>query len=196
MSEWLTGTAERSRAAAAVVADEWAAAPAPPGRLAQHVFLALDGAGLLFYAQWTSDDAHLAWARAHRGDIVSRVDTIVPGIERPGLHRTRFHRSVIHDGERPAGVIAVRTTGADAIEDTLMARPGMLAAHVHLTPDGQRAHIITEWADAPSYEEARTARPGFTGYALHRALVDRPYQVTPPGTGQHKGPDPEEPDPI
>lgn len=87
MSEWLTGSSERSRAAADAVIDAWAAAGTPAGRLAQHVFLSTDGAGLLFYAQWTSDEAHLSWARVHRADSVSRVDTLVPGIERPGLVR-------------------------------------------------------------------------------------------------------------
>ena len=85
MSEWLTGTAERSRMAADAVLDEWVKGETPSGRLAQHVFLSMDGASLFFHAKWTSHDDHLAWARARRAGVVSRVDTLVPGIERPGL---------------------------------------------------------------------------------------------------------------
>ncbi|MCL3994553.1 hypothetical protein [Streptomyces lavenduligriseus] len=114
MSEWLTGTAERSRTAADALLHEWAAAQAPAGRLAQHVFLSLDGTGLFFYAQWTSDEEHLAWARARRSEVVSRVDALVPGIERPGLIRTRLARSVVHDARRPAGLFTVRTVNRPA----------------------------------------------------------------------------------
>lgn len=173
LSTWLTGTAERSRTAAAAVADEWAAAEAPRGRLAQHVFLSLDGAVLLFYAQWTSDDDHLVWARAHRNNVVSRVDTLVPGIGRPGLNRTRLHRSVVHDADRPAGVFVMSTMGADDVEGALIPLPGMLGTHVHLTPDGKRAHIVTEWADVAAHEEALTDGLDFERYTLHHALVDR-----------------------
>jgi hypothetical protein len=114
MSEWLTGTAERSRTAADALLHEWAAAQAPAGRLAQHVFLSLDGTGLFFYAQWTSDEEHLAWARARRTEVVSRVDALVPGIERPGLIRTRLARSVVHDARRPGGGGTRRPVGGGA----------------------------------------------------------------------------------
>lgn len=131
MSEWLTGSSERSRAAADAVIDEWEAADTPTGRLAQHVFLSTDGTGLLFYAQWTSDGDHLSWARAHRADSVSRVDTLVPGIERPGLNRTRLHRSVLHDAVHPTGIFVAGTVTAADVQNVVGPAPGLLAAHVH-----------------------------------------------------------------
>jgi heme-degrading monooxygenase HmoA len=172
LSEWRTGTAERSRTAADALIAEWAAAETPPGRLAQHVFLSMDGASLLFYAQWASDEDHLAWARARRADVVSRVDTLVPGIERPGLTRTRLHRSAVHDAERPAGVFVVSTMAAGDVEAAVVPAPGLLAAHVHLTPDGERAIVVAEWTDAASHEAATAGDVSFKRYTLHHSFVD------------------------
>lgn len=172
LSEWLTGTAERSRAAADALVEEWAAAETPPGRLAQHVFLSMDGASLLFYAQWTSDEAHLTWARARRTGIVSRVDTLVPGIERPGLTRTRLRHSAVRDAERPAGVFVVSAMAAGDAETTVAPAPGLLAAHVHLTSDGERAIVVTEWTDVASHEAATAGDVNFKRYTLYHSFVD------------------------
>ncbi|MBK3527229.1 MULTISPECIES: antibiotic biosynthesis monooxygenase [Streptomyces] len=172
MSEWLTGTAERSRTAADALLHEWAAAPAPSGRLAQHVFLSLDGTGLFFYAQWTSDEEHLAWARARRTEVVSRVDALVPGIERPGLVRTRLARSVVHDARRPAGLITVRTVVAGDVETATAPAPGLLAAHLHVTSDGERTVVVTEWADAASQEAAAGGEAGVKRYTHAHSFVD------------------------
>ncbi|MFD9207669.1 antibiotic biosynthesis monooxygenase [Streptomyces sioyaensis] len=172
VSEWLTGTAERSRSAADALMQEWAAAEAPSGRLAQHVFLSTDGTGLLFYAQWTSDEDHLAWARAHRARAVSRIDTLVPGIERPGLSRTRLHRSVVHDAERTAGVFVMSTMAAGDVEGTIVPTPGLLATHVHLTPGGERAITIAEWTDAASHDAATTGGVSFKRYTLYHSFSD------------------------
>ncbi|QDQ12110.1 antibiotic biosynthesis monooxygenase [Streptomyces spectabilis] len=167
ISEWLTGTPERTRAAADAVVEEWAAGEWPRALLSQHVFRATDGTGLLFYAQWTSDEEHLTWARARRGAIVSRVDTLVPGIERPGLHRTRLHRSVVHDGGRPPGALAVTRTAAGAH----VAAPGLLAAHIHLTKDGAETFVIEEWSDAAALGTAvRTGGRTSKRYTLHQSL--------------------------
>ncbi|MEU8995604.1 hypothetical protein AB0952_02445 [Streptomyces caniferus] len=169
MSEWLTGTAERSRTAADAVMDQWAAAETPSGRLAQHVFLSTDGAGLLFYAQWTSDEDHLAWARAHRARAVSHIDTLVPGIERPGLTRTRLTRSVVHDAERPAGVFVVSTMAVDDVKATVVPASGLLAVHVHLTSDGERAMVVAEWTDVASHAAATADGDRYKRYTLYHA---------------------------
>ncbi|GHF35271.1 hypothetical protein GCM10010218_15610 [Streptomyces mashuensis] len=152
ISEWLTGTTERARAAADAVAEEWAAGEAPPARLSQHMFVDTAGSGLLHYAQWTSDEDHLAWAREYRGSVISRVDTRVPGIERPGLNRTRLRRSLVHDEESPAGVLVVTMGRPDAHEEPVPQAPGLLAEHLHVTTDGERAIVFTEWTDSAAYE--------------------------------------------
>lgn len=181
MSEWLTGSAERSRAAADALMAEWAAARTPTGRLAQHVFLSTDGAGLLFYAQWTSDEEHLSWARAHRADSVSRVDTLVPGIERPGLNRTRLHRSVVHDAVHPVGVFVVGTMAATEAESVVGPAPGLLAAHVHLASGGERAIVITEWTDAASHDESGPGSTPFKRYTLHDSFLQDRGGTAPRG---------------
>ncbi|GAU65170.1 2-polyprenyl-3-methyl-6-methoxy-1,4-benzoquinol hydroxylase [Streptomyces sp. NBRC 110611] len=175
ISEWRTGAPERSRAAADAMIGEFAAAETPSALLAQHLFLSTDGTSLLFYAQWTSDEDHLVWARAHRDARVSRIDTLVPGIERPGLNRTRLRRSVIHDAEGCPGVFGVATVAADDAEGTVLPTPGLLAAHVHLTTDGARAIVITEWTDAASHEAVAAATddgPGSQRYTLHHSFLD------------------------
>ena len=185
ISQWRTGTAERSRTAADAVIDEWAAAETPPGRLAQHVFLSTDGTGLLFYAQWTSDEDHLAWARARRDAMVSRVDTLVPGIERPGLRRTRLDRSVTHDAVRSAGLLAVGTVAVADVKGVVGPEQGLLAAHVHLTADGERAIVVTEWTDTASHETATRGAPAFERYTLHHSFLhDRVGTVPGDAEGQ------------
>ncbi|MEU6444526.1 hypothetical protein [Streptomyces sp. NPDC047046] len=167
-SEWRTGTAERARAAADALLHEWRARPPMPARLAQDVYLAADGSGLLFVAQWTSDEAHLAWVRAHRATTVSGVDARVPGIERPGLTRTRPARSTVYDAERPAGVLALSVAPAGTTAPAEPA-PGLLAVHVHPTRDGDRAFVVSEWADAADHEASGAAggKP-FARYGTYR----------------------------
>ncbi|WP_438295412.1 antibiotic biosynthesis monooxygenase [Streptomyces sp. HUAS TT7] len=177
ISEWITGTPEHSHAAADAMIDEWAAAEPPSALLAQHLFISTAGTGLLFYAQWTSDEAHLAWARARRLEMVSRVDTLVPGIERPGLNRTRLHRSVVHDAKRRPGVFAVTTMAADDAENTVMAAPGLLGEHIHLTADGERAIVVTEWTDAAAQEAAVTDGLDVKQYTLHHSFLNEHAQA-------------------
>ncbi|MFB7232703.1 antibiotic biosynthesis monooxygenase [Streptomyces fimicarius] len=172
ISEWHTGTAERSLTAADAVMEEWAAARTPAGRLAQHVFLSTDGRRLLFYAQWTSDEDHLAWARAHRTGTVGRIDTLVPGIERPGLVRTRLAGSVVHDAERPAGLFVVTTTAAEAAEAAVTPAPGLLAVHIHLTSDGEQAKVVAEWTDIAAHKAAAREKADCRRYTLLRAYDD------------------------
>ncbi|WP_051877106.1 hypothetical protein [Streptomyces natalensis] len=126
ISEWITGTPERSRTVADAVIGEWAAGAKPSARLAQHMFVSTDGAGLLFYAQWTSDEDHLAWARAHRSGMVGRIDALVPGIERPGLNRTCLHGSRVYDAGRHPGVFVVTTTAGTRWRPRSGRRPACL----------------------------------------------------------------------
>ncbi|MFF4601797.1 hypothetical protein ACFY12_03420 [Streptomyces sp. NPDC001339] len=179
ISEWRTGASELSRAAADAMIGELEAAETPSALLAQHLFLSTDGTSLLFYAQWTSDEDHLVWARAHRNARVSRIDAIVPGIERPGLNRTRLHRSVVHDADRRPGVFVVTTMATDEAEGAVRPTPGLLAGHIHLTTDGERAIVVTEWTDAASHEAAVTTASGTSGtghqqykrYTLHHSFL-------------------------
>lgn len=150
--------------------EEGAAARTPAGRLAQYVFPSTDGRRLLFCAQWTSDEDHLAGARAHRAGTVSRIDTLVPGGERPGLVRTRLAGSVVHDAERPAGLFVVTTMAAEAAEAAVTPSPGLLAVHIHLTSDGEQAKVVAEWTGTAAHKAAAREKVDCRRYTLLRAF--------------------------
>ncbi|GGX73741.1 antibiotic biosynthesis monooxygenase [Streptomyces hiroshimensis] len=160
ISRWITGSPERSRAAADALLDA-SAADAPAAQLAMHVFEEEGGAGLLIYAQWTSAEEHLAFVREGRSARVARIDTRVPGIERPGLERTHRYRSTVldADGEADVFVVTSHSTGGGPGEQRAWAdaraaaltdagHDGLLAAHFHLTIDGERVVEIAEWSVA------------------------------------------------
>ncbi|MFJ2767511.1 hypothetical protein [Streptomyces sp. NPDC087300] len=100
---------------------------------------------------------HLAWARAYRTTVINRVDTLVPGIERPGLNRTRLHRSVVHDAGHSPGVFAIT-----------------------MTTDGARAIVVSEWTDASAHVKATTDAPGVRRYTLHHSLTKDPRPAHTP----------------
>ncbi|MCF3102146.1 antibiotic biosynthesis monooxygenase [Streptomyces roseoverticillatus] len=172
MSRWITGTPERSRAAADALLDA-SAGDAAGAQLALHVFEDVDGAGLLTYAQWTSAEDHLAFVREGRATRVARVDTLVPGIERPGLDRTHLYRSTVLDADGAAELFVVtrhdtggrpedRRAWADARAAALTdaGHEGLLAAHFHLTVDGERVVEIAEWSSAAADTEGLEAAHG------------------------------------
>ncbi|MCQ4040973.1 antibiotic biosynthesis monooxygenase [Streptantibioticus rubrisoli] len=155
LSEWVVGAPERQRAAAEALLGEWHELSArfrPDAFLRLSCFASADGRVLLSHAQWASDQAHLAFAREHRQDMVNRIDQAVPGIERPGLSRYRLLHSVVPDGAPdPAEAITllhVTTASADqarrwvdATAAALRRTPpaGISAAHLLAGTDGDRA---------------------------------------------------------
>ncbi|MEU2512656.1 antibiotic biosynthesis monooxygenase [Streptomyces syringium] len=172
VSEWIVGSAEGSRTAADMTLAAWSdnmgRGPGgdADGSLALHIFLNTDGSSLLHYSQWTSDEAHLAWARSRRDGVISKLDEVVPGIERPGLHRTHVYRSITGDASLTPRLIVLATVDATGPEsqrswaDTVVAAqretplPGLVAAHFHLTKDGTRVLKYSEWADVAAHEAA------------------------------------------
>ncbi|GGR49435.1 antibiotic biosynthesis monooxygenase [Streptomyces netropsis] len=172
VSEWIVGSAEGSRTAADMALAEWSENKGrgpdgdTDGSLALHIFLNTDGSSLLHYSQWTSDEAHLAWARNRRDGMIGKLDEVVPGIERPGLHRTRVYRSITADTTLTPGLIVLATVDADTPErqrswaDTVVAAqqetplPGLVSAHFHLTKDGTRVLKYSEWSDVAAHEAA------------------------------------------
>ncbi|MEV5510559.1 hypothetical protein [Streptomyces orinoci] len=149
ISRWETGTEERSRAAADALLAGWP--DRPDQELWQHIFIDLDGSGLLFCSQWTSAEAHLEFARSGRAAAIRPVDELVPGIERPGLNRTRLGPGVVPDEVRAPAVTAVGFLpggSAEAAAAQLSAAPpaGLLAAHFHSTLDDSQVIVLSEWA--------------------------------------------------
>jgi heme-degrading monooxygenase HmoA len=193
VSSWIVGSAERQRTAADLMLDDWAARQRPDALLSINAFLSLDGDHILFYAQWTNDEDHLEWVRNERTEAVSRVDAIVPGIERPGLVRYLPPHTVMPvgtsgDPHRPGFVAAIgfRTEGptaqgelTNALAAALRSRPipGLIAAHVHDSRDGNRVLNWAEWDDEQSW---RTFVEGPVSAELRRTVEAMP-DVTPLG---------------
>ncbi|MFJ6747245.1 MULTISPECIES: antibiotic biosynthesis monooxygenase [unclassified Streptomyces] len=213
VSPWIVPTAGVQRAAADAVLAEWEQQSRPEAMLSLSVFLSTDGSHLLNHAQWTSDDAHRAWARTRRPALVDRIDETVPGIRRPGLVRYRRYRSHLA-GNAPGGVTGRRpellvtpaftTVGpaaqhrlADTVLDLLAQEPvpGLLAAHFHLSQDGTRVLNYAEWEDLSAWQEF--VRHGASGLMAARiAELDgvRPAPAMPLGPQTSPGGPPSSPD--
>ncbi|MEU7581541.1 antibiotic biosynthesis monooxygenase [Streptomyces sp. NPDC041068] len=165
VSSWIVPAPDVQRQAADLVIEGWQDEERPDAMLSITTFLGEDGTQVLNYAQWTDDDAHLAWARARRAQGVSKVDRIVPGIRRPGLLRYALHGSYAPEenvGRTPKALVtpAFETDGPKsqrALGDTVIAmlerlRPaGLLAAHIHASKDGRRVLDHAEWEDLAAW---------------------------------------------
>ncbi|MFJ2867167.1 antibiotic biosynthesis monooxygenase [Kitasatospora sp. NPDC087314] len=180
VSEWLVGTPERQRAVIRATLDAWRNLPVPEAFLSLNAYAGTDGDSVLFYAQWTSDEAHLEFARAHRPGLVRAIDDELPGIERPGLVRYRLYRSGgIGGGEhRAPGCIVAVSIGADGPDrarawvDTVFdaleesgerLHPGGISGHFHISTDGTRILNYAEWVDEESHRESVAAGGGSIG---------------------------------
>ncbi|GAV38492.1 antibiotic biosynthesis monooxygenase [Streptomyces sp. LBUM 1476] len=154
ISEWIVDTQDRQDRAGRALLGEWGELSAgfrPEGFLRLSCFANGDGRGLLSVAQWTSDEAHLAFVREHRADMVGRIDREIPGIRRPGLVRYRLAHTVVTEGtDDTVDVIVVAhaetesasraARWAETTADRLRTGrpPGMGTAHVFVSDDGAR----------------------------------------------------------
>jgi hypothetical protein len=161
ISEWIVGTPERQRAAAAALLGEWEQLSAgfrPEAFVQLACFASADGGVLLSHAQWASDDAHRAFVREHRAAMVGRIDRAVPGIERPGLVRFRLLHSIVpetapqpadalvmlgakarthEDARRWADAVAAESRAARAARDAAVG-----PTHVLVSTDGRKALLL------------------------------------------------------
>ncbi|MER5441757.1 antibiotic biosynthesis monooxygenase [Streptomyces sp. NPDC002790] len=177
ISEWLVDTPDRQDRASRALLGEWDELSArfhPEAFLRLSCFASADGRVLLSVAQWTSDDAHLAFVREHRAEMVGRIDREIPGIRRPGLVRYRLAHTVVPDGagdDDTTHVVVARAESepsSDAAQwaattaDRLRAAPppGMGTAHVFVSEDGARGLLY-----APATHEN-----GVAGARLYRLL--------------------------
>lgn len=175
ISEWIADTPGRQDRAAQALLGEWGELSArfrPEAFLRLSCFASADGRVLLSVAQWTSDDAHLAFVREHRAEMVGRIDREIPGIRRPGLVRYRLAHTVVPDGadDDTTDVIVVARTEsepaspatrwAEATADRLRAAPppGMGTAHVFVSEDGARGLLYAPVTPAHGVAGARPYR--------------------------------------
>ncbi|MFB7915353.1 antibiotic biosynthesis monooxygenase [Streptomyces sp. NPDC056061] len=177
ISEWVVDTPDRQDRACRALLGEWTELSArfrPEAFLRLSCFASADGRVLLSVAQWTGDEAHLAFVREHRADMVGNIDREIPGIRRPGLVRYRLAHTVVPDGagDDTTDVIVVSHAGsgpassasaarwAEATADRLRAAPppGMGTAHVFVGEDGARGLLYAPVTDAYDVAGARPHR--------------------------------------
>ncbi|MCB5909987.1 antibiotic biosynthesis monooxygenase [Streptomyces pinistramenti] len=65
-----------------------------PGMLSANFHASIDGTRVLNYAEWTSDDAHLAFLDSATRVTTMRVSGDVPGVRPIGFKRYHLHRSI------------------------------------------------------------------------------------------------------
>ena len=175
ISEWIVDTPDRQDRAGRALLGEWDELSArfrPEAFLRLSCFASADGRVLLSVAQWTSDDAHLAFVREHRAEMVGRIDREVPGIGRPGLVRYRLAHTVVLDrasDDKTDVIVVARAESepaphaarwAEATADRLRAAPppGMGTAHVFVSEDGARGLLYAPMTQANGVAGARPYR--------------------------------------
>lgn len=180
VSEWHVGTPSRQQAAAEALLGEWAGLSEkfkPTAFVQLSTFASADGEVLLSYAQWASDEAHSAFAREHRGDMVNRIDQAVPGITRPGLARCRVHSAAL-TGPRAGGA-----PGADS-GDGGATDSGVTVLRVAAeSPDAAKSWATA--ASAASKEQARAQGP-----ARHPAYDPARHPAPVSGSAGQRGQSP------
>lgn len=174
ISEWIVDTPDRQDRASRALLGEWeelSSGLRPEAFLRLSCFASADGRALLSIAQWTSDEAHLAFVRAHRSEMIGRIDREVPGIRRPGLVRYRLAHTVVADGTGgdTAGTVVVGRSGgegppapqwAESTAARLRAAPppGLGTAHVFVSLDGAHGLFYAPMAGADGVPGARPHR--------------------------------------
>jgi hypothetical protein len=175
ISEWIVDRPDRQDRAGQALLGEWGELSAkfrPEAFLLLSCFASVDGRVLLSVAQWTSDDAHLAFVREHRAEMVGRIDREIPGIRRPGLVRYRLAHTVVPDGaghDTTDVIVVARAESepasragrwAEATADRLRAAPppGMGTVHVFVSEDSSRGLLYAPVTQAHGVAGARPYR--------------------------------------
>lgn len=170
--EWDTGVPERQRIVVDAALEAWNQVPWPQGLLAHAGFIETGGTGVLFYLQWTNENALRAFRESRLPEWLRLVDAAVPGITRLDGVDTRLYRSLAAPDSPVPGCIVVVRAGFDgkdsarrwvdavfeALESDAEAdparNPGGISGHFHITLDGTQAINFAEWTDAESHRTA------------------------------------------
>lgn len=170
VSEWTVGTPERQTALVEAFTAAWKDVPWPQGLLSVNLMLCTDGATLLNYAQWTSEDAYQEFVRTDRQALVDRIDRAVPGIERSVPVNYWLYRSGVRQDPPPTGcivVVSVEFDGSDvdrqrqwvdtvfdALASETAPHPGGISGHFHISVDGTRVLNYAEWTSEKAHRDA------------------------------------------
>jgi len=169
VSPWLVGDLERQRAAVDATLAGYDHFGLPDGFLSLSCFVSVEGTTVVYYAQWTSDEAHREFQRTDRPALARGVDELVPGIERPGVTRYRLYRDYLPAGDTPgpaACVVLVTVTfetpgrahgWVDSVIEAMRAAdpvPGLISNYFHVSVSDTRVLNYAEWTDAAAHRAA------------------------------------------
>jgi quinol monooxygenase YgiN len=201
ISRWQVTGRQAQRAAADAVMARWQHLPWPEGCLEIACLLSTDGELVLFYAQWTDEQAHRRHtaSQAERADEVgldgTHLDTVVSRLAGPAASRSA-------DGPYP-GCIALITIQTDSPDHQRQAAeliaavaadldPGGIGGHLLFGLDGTRVILYAEWISEEAHREAVAGAayggprgifggtPGIQGLSMNRYQL---YRSIHPATG-------------
>jgi hypothetical protein len=143
------GDAARQQAIARDIVARWRCAPWPAGLVARNCFTSTDGKTVLTYAQWSSDDA-LARAGGPGEAVAFRLYRVVRGglVTDPAPVAACFPAAIFP----MAGQDAARSwidgllDSEEAAEGSNREYPGAIAANFHISLDGTKVLVLSEWA--------------------------------------------------
>lgn len=166
VGDWEVDAPQRHTAAVDAAADQWAFMPWPNGLLSHTAYAGEDGSSVLHYSQAAKQEGFDNFARA-KDEWLHGIDAAVSGITRLGARAYQRKGSVRTGQSGHPGCIAVVTFATDStgtatgwIERLIStagneaAPPGMLAAHFHVSLDGQRLINYAEWINAEAHQRA------------------------------------------
>ncbi|AOS64829.1 hypothetical protein [Actinoalloteichus hymeniacidonis] len=167
MGRWYVDSPEHQAGAADALLAERSGWGWLRGLISISCFASTDGKSVLTYSQWVDEASLKHFIAVERPSMLRFVDERVPGrVERHGTIPYQVYASTILRETRPAfdrvGITVYETAGHDAQRafcDMVISvleegrPPGLIAAHLHVSLDGNRVLEYLEWVDQGAQDE-------------------------------------------
>jgi hypothetical protein len=164
VDEWIVGSPAHQRAVADAVITDWVGAEWPYGLLSLTALVSTDGAKVLTYTQWASEEAH---RRFRQATPTSTIRDTVQHLEPVTYRLYRFGAR----GNAPLPgcivIVSVEFDGPDSQRqtqwiDTVFAaldaetalHPGGISGYFHVSTDGRRVLNYAEWTSEAAHRDA------------------------------------------
>lgn len=168
VNRWDVGTCKRQGATVDAVVAAWAERPWPEALITFTCLSSTDGATVVSYAQWASEEAASEFMASHPPAGVDALATAVPGIGTSLPATYRRYRSITSHTSRPPVCVVMVRLGADdpasarrwidalieGIESEPTPIPGLVAAHFHIDAAGTSIVNLAEWVDEQAHRRA------------------------------------------
>jgi hypothetical protein len=165
VDEWIVGRAAQQRAIADAIVADWVGAAWPDGLLSLSALVSTDGAKVLTYAQWTSEESHRLFRQATPSRGASRE-----GVEHLEPVTYRLYRFGARESAPLPGCIVIVSVEFDGPDqqrqkqwvDTVFAaldaetepHPGGISGYFHISTDGTRVLNYAEWTSEAAHRDA------------------------------------------